>query len=156
MFSAPVFSLGNKTLLEMYNYSGHTQPQQQQSNNFKISYSLIPDIFVWSSDFRAEQNMFKTSDFRDTGSIHLLQLVQNIPASFPVARNHFFSVWGWGAGRRVFELINKESEGKGSDGKGEKRYRISQALFPIIPRSCSGFVPIILSSRISLVSSTPR
>ena len=32
----------------------------------------------------------------------------------------FFSVWGWGSGRRVFELIYKESGGEGSDGKEEK------------------------------------
>ena len=64
--------------------------------------------------------MFKTSDFRDMGSYTFLAVrVQNIPASSPVARNHFFSVCGWGAGRRVFELINKESGGEGSDGKGE-------------------------------------
>ena len=47
--------------------------------------------------------------------------VQNVPASSPVARNHLFFVWGWGArGGRVFELINKESGGEGSDRKGER------------------------------------
>ena len=150
MFSAPVFSLGDNTLLELYNYLGHNQPQP--SNNSKMSHLFIPDIFVWSTDFGAEQNAFKTSDFRDTGSIHF----SRIPCR---SRSLFF---GGGGGWRRFELINKEIGGEGSDGKGKKgihdlaSFPLSLHLFPITPHSCSALVPIILSSRFSLVFSTPR
>ena len=160
MSSAPVISHGDNTQLELYNYSGHTQPQP--SNNFKMSYSLIPDIFVWSTDFGAEKKCSKHRTLETGAPYNFLAVtVQNIPASSPVARNHFFP--GGGAGM-VFELINKESGGEGSDGKGEKTkaihdltsFPLSLLLFPITPLSRSALIPIILCSRISLVSNTPR
>lgn len=151
MSSAPVFSLVYDTLLKLYNYSSHTQ--LQPSNNSKMSHLFIPDIFVWSSVFGAEQNMFKTLDFRDTDSIHF----SRIPCR---SRSLFF--WG-GGGRRRFELINEENGGEGSDGKRGKKaihdlagFPLSLLFFPITPRSCSALVPIILSLRITLVSNTPR
>ena len=152
MSSAPVFSLVYDTLLKLYNYSSHTQ--LQPSNNSKMSHLFIPDIFVWSSVFGAEQNMFKTLDFRDTDSIHF----SRIPCR---SRSLFF--WGGGGGRRRFELINEENGGEGSDGKRGKKaihdlagFPLSLLFFPITPRSCSALVPIILSLRITLVSNTPR
>lgn len=71
--------------------------------------------------------MFKTSNFRDGLRTIFSQLQSRIylprPQSLAIT---FFP--GGGAGV-VFELINKESGGEGSDGKGEKkkRYMISQA-----------------------------
>ena len=151
MLSAPVLSLVYNTLLKLYNYSSHTQ--LQPSNNSKMSHLFIPDIFVWSSVFGAEQNMFKTSDFRDTDSIHF----SRIPCR---SRSLFF---GGGGARRRFDLINEENGGEGSDGKRGKKaihdlagFPLSLLFFPITPRSCSALVPIILSLRISLVSNTPR
>lgn len=116
MFSAPVFSLGDNTLLELYNYSSHIKPQP--SNNSKMSHLLIPDIFVWSTgDFGAEQICLKHRTLETRASYNFLPVtVQNIPTSSPVARNHFFL--GGGRGRGVFELINKESGDEGCDEKG--------------------------------------
>lgn len=128
MFSAPVFSLGDNTLLELYNYLGHNQPQP--SNNSKMSHLFIPDIFVWSTDFGAEQNAFKTSDFRDTGSIHF----SRIPC-----RSRSLFLGGW----RRFELINKESGGEGSDGKGKKRDTWSRKLSSFSP-FISHHAPLVL------------
>ena len=64
--------------------------------------------------------MFKTSDFRDTGSIHFSRI--------PCRSRSLFFLGGGGGGRRRFELNNEENGGDGSDGKREKRrYMISQA-----------------------------
>ena len=152
MSSAPVFSLVYNTLLKLYNYSSHTQ--LQPSNNSKMSHLFIPDIFVWSSVFGAEQNMFKTSDFRDTDSIHF----SRIPCR---SRSLFF--WGGGGGAPAIWVNQCGKWGRREwweEGKNAIHdlagFPLSLLFFPITPRSCSALVPIILSLRISLVSNTPR
>ena len=121
MFSAPVFSLGDNTLLKLYNYSGHTQPQP--SNSSKKSYLFI--CFSFEAQTSGLNKICSKHRTLETPAPYtfLAVTVQNVPASSPVARNHPFFVWGWGRrgwGRRVIELINKESGGEGSDRKGEK------------------------------------
>ena len=111
MSSAPVFSLVYDTLLKLYNYSSHTQ--LQPSNNSKMSHLFIPDIFVWSSVFGAEQNMFKTLDFRDTDSIDFSRIPCRSRSLFFLGGGGATEIWvnQWGKwGRREWWEEGKKSD----------------------------------------------